>query len=99
LLLSRGLGANYGPMKALTVDEAQEGFVELVSQTQKNQETFRIHHKEGEAVLLSSEENDSLLETLELLSIPDFRNNIRDSIEEAEKGETLSFEKVFGEVQ
>ena len=86
-------------MKTLTMTEAQEGFSDLVRKTQVNKETFRIHHHEGEAVLMSSEEYDSLLETLELLSIPDFRNNIQESMDQAESGETLSFEEVFGESQ
>jgi antitoxin YefM len=86
-------------MKTLTMTEAQEGFSDLVRKTQVNKEMFRIHHCEGEAVLMSSEEYDSLLETLELLSIPDFRNNLGESIQQAENGETLSFDEVFGESQ
>ena len=86
-------------MKTLTMTEARKGFFELVRKTNETHETFHIRHKAGGAVLMSAAEYDSLLETLELLSIPDFRRSIAKSKREAERGETLGFEEVFGEQQ
>ena len=86
-------------MKTLTMTEARKGFFELVRKTNETHEIFHIRHKKGGAVLLSASESDSLLETLELLSIPDFRRSIAKSKREAERGETLGFEEVFGEKQ
>jgi len=48
---------------------------------------------------MSGEEYESLLETLDLLSAPGFRDSFNQAASEAEAGETVSFEEVFGEAQ
>ena len=90
---------NFWYMKSLTMTEARKGFFELVRKTNQTQEAFHIRHKEGDAVLMSAAEYESLQETLELLSIPEFRKSIAKSKREADRGQTLGFEEVFGETQ
>ncbi|MBT6637412.1 MAG: prevent-host-death protein, partial [Candidatus Marinimicrobia bacterium] len=51
------------------------------------------------AVLISEQEYDSLNETLALLSTPGFREDFEQSRLQEQKGETLSYEEVFGEKQ
>ena len=51
----------------------------------------------GAAVLMSEENYDSLTETLELLSIPGFRDSIKRSVRQAKTGQTHSMSEVFGE--
>lgn len=46
---------------------------------------------------MSAEDYESLQETLHLLSQPSFKEKFNQSIKEADSGETLNFEEVFGE--
>jgi antitoxin YefM len=48
---------------------------------------------------MSQDEYESLMETLALLSSPGFRDAFEKGREEAERGDTLSFDEVFGESQ
>jgi antitoxin YefM len=47
-------------------------------------------------VLLSEEDYESLIETLELLSTPGVAKSIRQARREIERGETFSLEDVLG---
>lgn len=71
-------------------------FFELVKGAAKGHKVYRISHRQGSVVLVSEEDYDNLLETLELLSIPGFQKSIKKSVGQVEKGETSSFEEVFG---
>jgi len=46
---------------------------------------------------MAEEDYESLLETMELLSTHSFRKSLKRSVEQMHKGDTLSFEEVFGE--
>jgi antitoxin YefM len=83
-------------MPTKTATDARREFFELVKGAASGHKVYRISHRKGSVVLLSEEDYDSLLETLELLSIPGFRRSIRKSVQQMEKGETFSFEDVFG---
>jgi antitoxin YefM len=48
---------------------------------------------------MSEAEYESLIETVELLSAPGFRETFERARAEAESGDTQSFEEVFGEPQ
>ena len=50
-----------------------------------------------EAVLISMEKFESLLETLEILSDEKFIKSIKKSINQARKGKWIDFDEVFGE--
>jgi len=62
-------------------------------------EIYHIRHRHGDAVLMSEAEYESLMETLALLSAPGFRDGFEQARREAENGDTVSFEDVFGEPQ
>lgn len=83
-------------MPTKTATDARREFFELVKGAAKRHQVYRISHRQGSVVLLSEEDYDSLIETLELLSIPGFRKSINKSVREVKKGETYSFEDVFG---
>ena len=57
-------------MKSITADQAKVGLSRLVRQSVKGHEAFQITHDEGDVVLLSREDYDVLIETLEALSDP-----------------------------
>jgi len=83
-------------MNKLTATDARRDFFEIVKGATQKHQVYRIQHRNGSVVLLSEEEYDSLVETLELLSIPGFRESIARSVEQMKKGETVSLEDVFG---
>jgi antitoxin YefM len=83
-------------MNKLTATDARRDFFEIVKGAAQKHQVFRIQHRDGSVVLLSEEEYDSLIETLELLSIPDFRESIKRSTEQIKKGETVSLEDALG---
>ena len=86
-------------MKNLTATDARKGFFDLVRGANERHEIYHIHHRKGDVVLLSEVEYDGLLESIELLSSKKFRADFAMSQKEAEAGETLGFEEVFGESQ
>ena len=57
-------------MKSITANQAKAELSRLVRQSVKGHETFQITHDEGDVVLLSREDYDVLIETLEVLSDP-----------------------------
>jgi len=86
-------------MTALTATAARKGFFNLLHDANEQHEIFHIRHKSGDAVLMSEVEYEGLIETLELLSTPGFKEGFEKSKTEADAGDTLSFKDVFGEEQ
>lgn len=84
-------------METLSATNARRSFFDIVKKTTKKHNVYRIHHRNGSVIILSEDDYESLLETLELLSIPGFRKSIARSVKQMEKGETLSFEDVLGD--
>jgi antitoxin YefM len=82
-------------MASLTATEARQRFFLLLKNAARGHRVYRITHNEGDAVLLSQEDYDSLLETLELLSTPGVARSIRRARREIERGETYSLEDVL----
>lgn len=81
-------------MKTLMVNQVE--LFDLIGEVIKNHEAVKIEHVEGKAVLLSEEEYEGLLETLELLSVPGLRESLKRSIKQIEEGEVYSMEELFG---
>jgi antitoxin YefM len=84
-------------MATVNATQARKEFFDLIKGALTNHKVFRIHHREGDVVLMSEEEYESLQETLELLSVPGFAESIKKSLGQIEKGETYSLDEVFGE--
>lgn len=82
-------------MTTLTATDARRDFFELVKGATQGHKVYRIRHRSGSAVLMSEDDYESLIETLELLSIPGFKESIKRSVKQMQKGETLSFDEVF----
>lgn len=84
-------------MTTFTATAARRMFFDLVKGVTRRHKVFKIHHSSGDAVLLSGEDYESLIETLELLSLPGFRESMKRSVRQSQKGQTVSFKDVFGE--
>ena len=81
----------------ITATDARRDFFEIVKGATEKHEIFRILHRKGPVVLLSAEDYDNLIETLELLSTKDFSKRLQLSIDQVKNGETYSIEEVFGD--
>lgn len=85
-------------MATISVTDARTRLPELVEDVSSHLSEYVItRHGRAHAVLLSAEEHESLLETLEILSDSTTTEQIRNSLEELARGEVVSFEEVFGE--
>ena len=84
-----------GEMKTITASRARSELFNLLKNTVKGHRQVRITSKEGSVVLMSEEDYENLIETLELLSIPDFKKSLHVADREIEKGETYSMDEVF----
>ena len=91
-------------MKATTIvtiaaTEARCRFPDLMNDVTQKDKVFRIHHCSGDVVLISKDYYEGLLESLELMSIPGFRESIQRSTKQAKRNQTFSFEEVFKDSQ
>ena len=82
----------------ITATDARRDFFEMVKGATEKHQIYRILHRKGPVVLLSAEDYDNLIETLDLLSIPGFSNRLQESLNQVSKGETYSMEEVFGDI-
>jgi len=84
-------------MTTITATSARKDFFEIVKGATEKHEIYHIHHRKGDVVLMSEDEYEGLIETLELLSIPGFKEAFKTAQEEIKSGETVTFDEVFGE--
>jgi antitoxin YefM len=85
------------PMTTLSATDARREFFDLVKHATAGHKVYRIRHRKGSAVLMSEEDYESLMETLELLSIPGFRASMKRSVAQMQRGETLPLDDVLGD--
>jgi len=83
-------------MKTVTATAARRELFGLLKRSVRGHRQFRITHKEGDVVLLSEADYESLLETLELLSTPGVARSIRQARKEIARGETYALDEVLG---
>jgi len=87
-------------MTTLTASNAKEKFLSLLRKAHDLGEKYTItHNGKPCAVLMSSEEYEGLLETLEILEDKNLSKELLQSIHEADSGKTVSFEQAAGRKQ
>jgi antitoxin YefM len=69
-------------MHTLTASEARENLYRLLDQTSETHQPITISGKRNSAVLVSSEDWESIQETLYLLTVPGMRESIKQGMEE-----------------
>jgi len=82
-------------MNTLTATSARVNLFKLLKQTVKGHLHTRISSKEGNAILISEEDYESLLETAELLSISGLKESILQADKEIEDGDLVSMNEAF----
>ena len=83
-------------MTTLTATAARAKWFSVLKNLKKTHRHYRISSKEGDAVLLSQEEYEGLIEILELLSTPGMAKSIKQANKEIKQGKTYSMDEVFG---
>ena len=66
----------------VNVTKARENLYDLTNKVIENNETVTITTKKGDALLVSKENYDSLVETLFLSSDPDYKTSLIDGMNE-----------------
>ena len=83
--------------KTLTITEAKKRLLELVEEMEKMNEQITLT-KNGipTAVMMSLDDYDSLIETLEILSDPKILKSLQKSRQQKKMGELLDDDEVWG---
>lgn len=76
--------------------EARQNLFQLVRRSVRGHIPVKIASRDGNAILISEEDYESLLETLELLSKPGLRKSIEEARADIKAGRTKSLKEVFG---
>ncbi len=82
-------------MTTLTATQARQNLFTLVKKSIKGHAPVRISSPAGDVVLISQEDYESLLESLELLSTPGMLKSIREARADIKAGRTKSLKDVF----
>ena len=80
----------------VTATEARQNLFKLVRRSVRGHVPVKITSKEGDAVLVSEEDYEGLLETLELLSVPGMRKSIQEARADIRAGRTKPLKEIFG---
>ena len=85
--------------KVITITEGRKNLFKIAEEVQKP-DTYYEFTVEGEprVVLMSREEFDSIMETMEILSDPKILRDIKKAEEEYKKGEYVSWDKIKKEL-
>ena len=84
--------------KVIALSEAKARLSEIIREVSETRDVVTITKGGAAGVLLSSEEYESLIETLEILSDPQLMTSLKQVEKEAGKGKFLTHEEVWGEL-
>ena len=83
-------------MTTLTATKARQNLFDILKKSVKGHAPVKITSKSGDAVLISEEDYESLLETLELLSEPGMAKSVKEARADIKAGRTESLKDIFG---
>lgn len=86
-----------GDMTTVSATAARTKWFSMLKDLKKSHRVYHITSKEGDAVLLSQDDYENLLETLELLSVKGLKQSIVKANKEIKSGKTYSIKEVFGD--
>jgi antitoxin YefM len=83
-------------MKTINITDAKKKLLELVREADENFERYCImRNGEPKAILMSADDYDSWLETMEIMSSKEAVAEIKKARRELDQGKGISFEKVL----
>ena len=85
-------------MEKLTAAAAKENFENMLKSVSEENKVYQIKSGNDSAVLISGKDYESLQETVELLSIPGFRESLQRSLQQIKNNETYSLEEILGDI-
>ncbi|XGW00017.1 MAG: type II toxin-antitoxin system Phd/YefM family antitoxin [Leptolyngbya sp. BL-A-14] len=83
-------------MYQVTSDYAQNNFDEILDRASQDPEGVAIIQANKSFVLISQEELEALIETVELLKDPTLLDDIQQARQEYSRGEVFTADQVFG---
>ncbi|MBI4678892.1 MAG: type II toxin-antitoxin system Phd/YefM family antitoxin [Elusimicrobia bacterium] len=83
-------------MKTITATSARNDLFNVIKYSIKTHQPCHITSRAGEVILLSKDDFEDLVETLELLSTPGVLGGVRKAKKEIKEGKTYSLAEVFG---
>jgi antitoxin YefM len=83
-------------MTTVTATDARSNLFKLIQKTIKEHSPARISSKAGTAILISEEDFDSIMETVEWMSEPGLLKSLKKSEKQIARGEVFTHEEVFG---
>ena len=84
-------------MTTVTATEARKELFNLIRRALNAHDPVRIQHREGGVVLMSEEDYEGLIETLELLSIAGMRESINEAEADIDAGRTVTIEEALSD--
>ena len=84
-------------MNIVTATEARKELFNLIRRALRAHDPVRIQHREGGVVLVSEEDYEGLLETIDLLSVPGMRESVAEAQADIAAGRTVSIDEVLGD--
>jgi antitoxin YefM len=83
-------------MTTVTATNARKNWFDILKRSVRGHRVYEITSKDGGVVLLSKDDYDNLLETLELMSVPGLVRSVHAARKEIKSGKTYSMDEVFG---
>jgi antitoxin YefM len=82
-------------MITLTATNVRANLFQIVKKVIKGRVPTRVSSKDGNVIIISEEDYESILETAELLSSPGLVKSLKKADRQIEKGEVFGFDEVF----
>lgn len=83
-------------MTTMTATKARQHLFDILKKSVQGHVPIKITSKKGDVVLISEEDYEGLLETLQLLSDPGMAKSIREARADIKAGRTKSLKEIFG---
>jgi antitoxin YefM len=82
-------------MKTFTATKIRKDLFNVFSNIVKKHEIYNINYKENGIIMLNQNDYEDLVETIELLSEPNFKNKLKQAEKEIKNKETFTFDEIF----
>ena len=82
-------------MKSFSATTTRKNLFNIFSNIIKNHEIYNINYKENGIVMINQDDYEELIETIELLSEPNFKNKLKKAENEIKNNEVYKFNEVF----
>ena len=83
-------------MGTITATQARKELFQIIDRAIQGHEVVRVRHRDGDVVILSEDDYENLIETIDLLSSPGFKKGLAEAEADIAAGRTTPLEKVFG---